>query len=101
MPTKRLMRSKDDRLIGGVCAGIARYFEIDPVLVRLGFALLIVMSVGSPFLIYLALWLIIPLEGREESVGLQALQANMQEIVDKGKDLGNEVRNRISPPPSA
>lgn len=57
---KRLTRS-NDRMIAGVCGGIAEYFDVDPTLVRLGYVLLSICSVGFPgILVYLILWLIMP-----------------------------------------
>lgn len=59
--TKKLMRSNSDRMIGGVCGGLANYFNIDPVLVRLAFALFTI-SGGSGILLYLLLLIVMPLE---------------------------------------
>ncbi|CAN5354166.1 PspC domain-containing protein [soil metagenome] len=59
MEEKRLYRSKKDRMIAGVCGGIAEYFKIDPVLVRL-LALLFVLGAGTGFLAYLVLWIVVP-----------------------------------------
>ena len=59
--TKRLHRSRTDRMIAGVCGGLGRYFGIDPTLVRLAFVV-IALAVGSGLLAYLILWIIIPLE---------------------------------------
>ncbi|MFM9376673.1 PspC domain-containing protein [Gordonia sp. VNK21] len=56
---RRLARSRDDRWIGGVCGGIADYFGWDPALVRLVFAVSIVLP-GPQVLAYLLLWLIMP-----------------------------------------
>ncbi|MBD0024183.1 PspC domain-containing protein [Gordonia pseudamarae] len=56
---KRLLRSRQDRWIGGVCGGIGEYFGWDPNLVRLAFALSILLP-GPQLLVYLALWLVIP-----------------------------------------
>ncbi len=57
---KRLRRSKDKKL-GGVCAGLAEYFDIDPTWVRLGWAILTICSAAFPGLIaYLVFWLIMP-----------------------------------------
>jgi len=59
--TKRLTRSYDDRMIAGVCGGIAQYFDVDPTLVRAGYVLLSVVSAGFPgLLIYAILWMIMP-----------------------------------------
>ncbi len=57
----RLVRSASDRMIGGVCGGLARYFGIDATVVRLVFVLA-VLSGLSP-LIYLILWIVMPQEG--------------------------------------
>ena len=59
---RRLYRSRGDRVIGGVCGGIARYFNIDPVLVRVGAVALAFLG-GAGVLAYLAAVLLIPNEG--------------------------------------
>jgi phage shock protein C len=56
----RLLRSSRDRMFAGVCGGLAEYFAIDPVIVRLIFALVFFTS-GLSLPIYLVLWLIMPL----------------------------------------
>jgi phage shock protein C len=58
---KRLYRSRYEKKLGGVCAGLARYFEIDVSLVRLIWILLAVFY-GSGILAYLLAWIIIPEE---------------------------------------
>jgi len=58
---KRLYRSVKDKMIGGVCGGIAEYFTLDPTLVRLGYIVLSVFTVFSGALAYLVLWIIVPL----------------------------------------
>lgn len=61
----RLYRSESDRILGGVCGGIAEKYDMDPSLVRLVAALL-VLSAGSGLLAYLLAWLIIPTESEVE-----------------------------------
>jgi len=57
---KKLFRSKD-RMLGGVCAGVADYFDLDPTLVRIGYVILSLLSVAFPgILVYIILWIIIP-----------------------------------------
>lgn len=56
---KRLRRSSKNRMIAGVCGGIAEYFQIDPTLVRLGFAALVIFC-GSGILAYLIASIVIP-----------------------------------------
>ena len=60
---KRLIRSMSDKMIGGVCAGLAKYFGIDVTLVRVIYAGVVLLGAGSPILLYLLLWIIMPAEG--------------------------------------
>ena len=62
--TKRLTRSRTERWIGGVCGGIGNYFNVDPTVIRVIFVLA-ALILGGGLLIYLILWLIIPLETEE------------------------------------
>ncbi|HEY6952478.1 MAG TPA: PspC domain-containing protein [Bacteroidota bacterium] len=57
--TKRLYRSIKEKMIGGVCGGIAEYFDIDPVLIRILFVVA-VFAGGSGILAYIICWIIIP-----------------------------------------
>lgn len=56
---KRLYRNTSRKMIGGVCSGIADYFSIDPVLVRLLFIIL-VLHQGIGILAYIILWIVVP-----------------------------------------
>jgi len=59
--SKKLLRSKSNRFLGGVCAGIGEYLEIDPSIIRVIFVLLTLMTGLLPGLIfYFILWVIIP-----------------------------------------
>jgi len=63
---KRLTRSRRERILGGVCGGLAEYLGIDPTIVRLVWAALTVFTAGFPgVLLYLLGWFIIP----EERIG--------------------------------
>lgn len=57
----KIMRPRDGRMIAGVCAAVARRFEIDVTWVRLGWVLAVVL-LGVGILIYLILWIVIPEE---------------------------------------
>ena len=60
---KRLTRTRDDRLLAGVCGGLAKYLNIDPTVVRLVFALATFFSVIFPgIIIYLVMWIVVPKE---------------------------------------
>ena len=58
-PVRRLFRNKDNCSIGGVCSGIACYFNIDVVLVRVLFVLAIILGLAG-FWIYVIFWIIVP-----------------------------------------
>jgi phage shock protein C len=64
---KRLYRSRNDRIIAGVCGGLGTYLGVDPVLIRVVTIILAVMSFGTVVLIYLLLALVMPLEPDQPS----------------------------------
>jgi phage shock protein C len=81
MTETRLIRNSNDKIIAGVAGGIASYLAIDPILVRVGFLILLFAS-GIGFPIYLILWVVMPLDnGRRES-GDDVFQKNIGEISD-------------------
>ncbi|MFB6199717.1 MAG: PspC domain-containing protein [Candidatus Nanohaloarchaea archaeon] len=63
MAEKRLYRSESDRILGGVCGGIAEVYDLDPSLVRLATVFLVLWA-GSGLLAYILAWLIIPTESK-------------------------------------
>jgi phage shock protein C len=64
---KRLYRSRDERMIWGVCGGIAKYFDVDPTVVRV-IAVLTLFFACTGILIYLILTIIMPLEPLEQKL---------------------------------
>ena len=63
MSGKRLYRSRDDRMIAGVCGGLGEYFSIDPTIVRL-ILLFLMLWGGGGVLVYLLAWIVIPERSR-------------------------------------
>ena len=59
MAAKRLCRSLADRKIAGVCGGLAEYFDLDPLLVRI-LVLVLALTTGAGFLFYVLAWVLIP-----------------------------------------
>jgi len=55
----KFYRSHDDKVIGGVCGGIAKYFKLDPTVVRIVTAALVIFA-GIGLVVYIALWLLTP-----------------------------------------
>ena len=60
-PQKKLYRSVKDRMIAGVCGGLAEYFGIDSTWMRIIFLVLLLLG-GSPLLVYLIMWLVVPVK---------------------------------------
>lgn len=63
---KKLYRSRNDRIISGVCGGLGQYLDTDPTLLRIAAALLAIWSFGTAILVYLALAIIVPLAPERE-----------------------------------
>jgi len=63
----KLYRSQTDKMVAGVCGGLAEHFKIDPSLVRLAFVLLFFFG-GHGLLLYLILWIIMPTEANRTVV---------------------------------
>ena len=61
-PYRRLLRPLDDRIVAGVCSGIGRYFGVDPVLIRVAFAIFVVVTWGTALLAYPVMWFLMPEE---------------------------------------
>ena len=60
---KRLYRSKKDRMLGGVCAGLGEHLDVDPTVIRLVWVVVTVLSLGTGIIVYILAWIIIPEEG--------------------------------------
>ena len=60
--TRRLYRSRTDTMLGGVAAGLASYLNTDPALVRVAWAVLVVITSGAALLAYIVAWVVIPEE---------------------------------------
>lgn len=94
MPEARLLRSESDKMIAGVCGGIAAYLGVDPVFVRLAFLLLLFAS-GIGGLLYLILMIIMPSEANYNQPSSKIMQDNIDQL---GDDLGQSVRRARAHP---
>jgi phage shock protein C len=57
---KRLYRSRTDKMIAGVCGGLAEYFDTDPVIIRLIFIFLLLFGIGPIIIAYIIMWIVVP-----------------------------------------
>jgi phage shock protein C len=91
MEKKRITRSRSDRMVAGVAGGLAAYFGVDPLFIRIAFVVLALIN-GVGALLYLALWLIVPNEG-SLSTGSAVLQEAVAEMQAYVEDLLARVRS--------
>lgn len=99
---KRLYRNPDDKMIAGVCSGIAAYLGMDVVFVRLVFVLLGIIN-GIGVIAYIVLWIVMPeaqtISQKLAMKGKQATISELQEVIaQKAKAMakeGEEAFNRI------
>ncbi len=76
--SKTLVRTRDGRIVAGVCSGLAEYFGIDANLIRAVVAVLTVFTGGFGALAYLAAWVVIPEEGEKSSIAENLVNKNMK-----------------------
>jgi phage shock protein PspC (stress-responsive transcriptional regulator) len=99
--TRRLYRDRDSAIVGGVLAGIARFFRIDPVWTRLLFIVALIVSAGAVGIVYLVMWLVVPpartaaekLQMRGESVALDDIKRMSEQ--DDVEDFAAATMRRI------
>ncbi|MES2213424.1 MAG: PspC domain-containing protein [Patescibacteria group bacterium] len=90
---RKLYRDPDNAQIGGVASGLAVYFDVDPVLIRLLFILVVLLG-GSGILIYIILWILIPeakttsqkLEMRGDPINLETVSSAIKEKIEEVKN---------------
>ncbi len=70
-----LRRRSDDRVIGGVASGLGDYFNVDPLLIRIGFVGLMVFG-GMGIFLYVAAWLLVPDDATDKSILEQVVQGS-------------------------
>lgn len=100
---RRLYRSRENSIIGGVCGGLAEYLDVDPTIVRLAW-ILTVFAGGIGFALYLAAWLVIPPQPgyrRDDDWqwATRARQEDRREEVEVDVDPTTAADERAAPQP--
>ena len=104
----RLLRDPYDKVIGGVCSGIARYFDVDPVIMRLVMVVLFLVF-GVGFIAYIIAWAVIPAaKSREELYNMnngnpitfhditRNVSDELQDLKKRGEQMSRELRDFFS-----
>jgi len=102
--SRRLFRDPDDHLVGGVCAGIANYFDFNPVWVRLLFVISFAFA-GTGFILYIILWIVVPkavtradrMAMKGEKLNLQGFKNNFEEELNTVKGNIANIHNEARP----
>jgi phage shock protein C len=92
MEPKRLYRSGKDKIIAGVCGGIAEYFEVDPVWVRLIVTLVTLVTSGIGIIMYIIAWIIVPVNPSHKKTKDTEAERVAKKIADKVETV-QEKRN--------
>ena len=96
MESQRLTRPTNDRVFAGVCAGLANYVGMDPLMMRLAVVVLTLVGIGSTIPLYFLLWLIVP--GNASALDTQAtVRANLSEMRTSAESLLDRVGLRGKP----
>ena len=91
----KLYRSRSDRWLLGVCGGLAKYFSIDPILVRL-LAILLALA-GFGVVAYVLFAVFVPLEKSEQKTQEGVIQENAEDIQKTAERIGTEIKNTFAP----
>jgi phage shock protein C len=91
MVERRLYRSRDDRMIAGVCGGLAKYFGVDPTVIRL-IAVLTIIFGGAGILAYIILALVVPLESSQSSEPRDVIRENVEEMKNTAEHFGEDMK---------
>ena len=105
---RRIFRNPNDKILGGVCSGVANYFEIDPVIVRLVMATLF-FFVGIGFLAYIISWIVIPYPRTPEEMAQMSggiplnfhdikknVAFELKDLKKRGEDMSQELKDFFS-----
>ena len=88
---KRLCRSDTDRVIAGVCGGLAAHLRLDSLVVRILFAVLATLN-GAGVVLYLLLWILLPISPDERRSPEEVIRSNAEEIRGRAHELTREAR---------
>ena len=89
---RRLFRSEDDRVLGGVAGGLGDYFSFDPNILRLVFVLTAVFG-GGGVLAYLILWIVLPTQSGSKFEGRDYIHDNVAEIKSTAKNFREQFKS--------
>ena len=91
---RRLYRSRSDRMVWGVCGGLAKYFDMDPTIVRI-IAVLLIFANGLGILAYIIMAIVVPLEGSKVTTPKETIKENVEDMKETAGELGREIQSTL------
>ena len=90
---RRLFRNRDERVVFGVCGGLAYYLNLDPTLVRVLFILTAVFTSGAVVLGYIVLAIIMPEPEKTGPITGEVIRENLDDLERRTRELGDDLRH--------
>lgn len=90
--TRKLYRSRTDRMIWGVCGGLASYFDVDPTIIRIAAIVSVLMS-GAGIIAYIIMAVVVPLETSSATEPKEVMRENVEEIKASAREFGENMRS--------
>ena len=102
-PYRKLFRDEDNKVVGGVLSGLSAYLGLhDPIWLRLIFAILIIVGIGSPVVVYFVMWFLVPkavtasdkLQMKGEPINIDNIERTIKEDLNDFRNNLNDVPNK-------
>jgi phage shock protein C len=93
---KRLYRSRSNRMIAGVCGGLAEYFVMDPTIVRIIAVICLFIGFFPAVIAYLVMAIVVPLQGSTTKQPEETVKENVQEMKQTATEIGKEFQSTFS-----
>ena len=95
MENRKLSRNSMNKVIGGVCSGLAEFFGLDVALVRIAFVIAF-MFASFGFWLYIILWIVLPVEGQQSTVNNQQSESVSESVSEPVSKSESKVKSVLA-----
>ena len=92
--SRRMERSDTDRVITGVAGGMADYFDVNPVLVRVAWVVLCFATAGVALAVYVIMAMVMPRHGSPDAEPMEVVTENFEELTEDASEFARRLRER-------
>ena len=92
--SRRMERSDTDRMITGVAGGMAQYFDVDPVLVRVAWVVLCFATAGIALAVYVVMALVMPRHGSSDAEPMEIVTENLERLTEDASEFARRLGER-------